>query len=55
MIDADDILPDHITLKKVIPLIVSVIKDDDQFYLRLFLEKCIAWWMSSTIKLGYCK
>ena len=41
MIDADDILPDHITLKIVIPLMASVIKDDDKFYLRLFLEKAL--------------
>ena len=41
LIDADDILPDYITLKIVIPLMASVIKDDDKFYLRLFLEKAL--------------
>ena len=41
MICADDILPDHTTLKNVVTLMESAIKDDDKFYLQLFLEKAM--------------
>ena len=39
MIDADDI--DHITLKNVVNLMESVIKDNHKSYVQLFLEKAM--------------
>ena len=38
LIDTDDKLPYDITLKNVVILITSVIKDGDKFYWYLFLE-----------------
>ena len=32
LIDADNKLPDNITLKNVLMIIICVIKEDDQFY-----------------------
>ena len=41
MIDADDKLPDDVTLKKDVVLVTYVIKDDGKFYLQIFLEKLL--------------
>ena len=41
LIDTDDILRDDITLKNDVILMTCVIKDDDKFYLQLFLEKAL--------------
>ena len=39
MIAADDKLPGEIIFKNVAKLFTWVIKDDDEFYLPIFLEK----------------
>ena len=40
-INADDKLPDDITLKNGVILITCVIKDDDKFHPQLFLEEAL--------------
>ena len=40
-IDTNNELTDDITLKNVAILMASVIKDDDQFYPKLFLEEAL--------------
>ena len=42
LIDADDKLPDDISLKNVVILITCVIKDGDKFYPQLFSEDVLA-------------
>ena len=45
MIDTDDKLPDDITLKNVVILLITrVIKDGDKFYIHLFLEEALLAW-----------
>ena len=39
--DSDDKLPDDITFKNVVILMICVIKDDDKFYPQLFLEEAL--------------
>ena len=39
MIEIDDKLPDDITLKNVVILIASTIKNGNKFYLQIFLEE----------------
>ena len=41
LIDTDDKLPDYITLKNIVVITTSVIKDDDKFYLHLLWEKTL--------------
>ena len=41
LIDEDDKLPDDISLKNVVILMTCVVKDGDEFYLRLFLEETL--------------
>lgn len=43
--DTDDKLPDHITLKIVMILVTCVIKDEDEFYPHIFVQKalCVRW------------
>ena len=41
LIDADDELPDYITLKDAVILMTCVIKDGDKFYHELFLEEAL--------------
>ena len=38
LIEKDDKLPDHITIKNVVILITCVIKDNGKFYPQIFLE-----------------
>ena len=40
-INADDKLPDDITVKNGVILITCVIKDDDKFHPQLFLEEAL--------------
>ena len=39
LIDTDNKLADEVTLENVVILISRIIKDDDKFYLQLFLLK----------------
>ena len=41
LIDTDNKLADKITLKNIVILISCVIKDDDNFYPKLFLEEAL--------------
>ena len=41
LIDTDDKLPNNITLKNVVILMTCVMKDDDNFYSLIFLEKAL--------------
>ena len=41
LIDADDKLPDDITLKIVAILMTCVIKDDGKYYQQIFLEEAL--------------
>ena len=41
LIDADDKLPDYITLEKVVTLITCIIKDEAKFYPQIFLEEAL--------------
>ena len=41
LIDTDNKLADKITLKNIVILISCVIKDDDNFYPKLFLEEVL--------------
>ena len=41
LINKGEKLPDYITLKNVVILIVCVIKDDGKFYPQMFLEEAI--------------
>ena len=41
LIDKYDKLPDHITLKIVMILVTCVIKDEDEFYPHIFVQKAL--------------
>ena len=41
MIEADDKLPDNITLKNVVILMTCVITDDGKFYPKLLLKEAL--------------
>ena len=41
LIDTDDKLPHYITLKNFVIIMTSVVNDDHEFYLQLFLEKAL--------------
>ena len=41
LIDTDNKLADKITFKNIVILISCVIKDDDNFYPKLFLEEAL--------------
>ena len=41
LIDTDDKLPDYISLKNVLIIVASVIKDSDILYPQLFLEEAL--------------
>ena len=41
LIDADDKLLNYITLKNVVIIMTSVVRDDGKFYSQLFLEKAL--------------
>ena len=41
LIDTDNKLADKITLKNIVILISRIIKDDDNFYPKLFLEEAL--------------
>ena len=42
LVDTDDKLPDIVTLKNVVILLMCIIKDDGKFYPQLFLEEAIS-------------
>ena len=41
LLNTDDKLPDDITLKNAVILMICVIKDGDKFYQHLFLEEVL--------------
>ena len=41
LINTDDKLPDDVTFKNVVILMTCVIKDDNKFYLQIFLEEAL--------------
>ena len=41
LINTDNKLPDDISLKKIVILMKSVIKDGDKFYPQLYLEEAL--------------
>lgn len=41
LIDTDDKLLNYITLKNVVIIMTSVVRDDGKFYSQLFLEKAL--------------
>lgn len=52
LIDTNDKLPDHISLKDVIILITCIIKDNDKYCPQLFVRKhyiirCLLWLVES--------
>ena len=41
LMDTDDKLPDEVTLKNVVILMICVIKDNGKFYPQIFLKKSL--------------
>ena len=41
LIDTDDKLPEDATLKNIVILLIGVIKDDNKFYRKIFLEQTL--------------
>ena len=41
LMDTDDKLPDDVTFKNVVILMICVIKDNDKFYPQIFLKKSL--------------
>ena len=41
LIDTNDKLPDHVTLRNVVILMTCIIKNDGKFYPQIFLEEAL--------------
>ena len=41
LIDTDNKLPDDITMKNIVIIIICIIKDDSKFYPQIFLDEAL--------------
>ena len=41
LIDTDNKLPDDITMKNIVIIIICIIKDDGKFYPQIFLDEAL--------------